>query len=170
MTMQAFADQQIGAFLDSAASTAPSPGAGSSGAVALALGLACARKAIALTLHHADDEQLALLAGHLEGLTAQALAGGEADARCYADYIAAIRCPSDDPKRGPASQDALRALVDVGANLIAIGDEARSKLLEAKADVRPTMINDIAAALALIAAARSIHSACVAENGRAISP
>ena len=51
---------------------------------------------------------------------------------------------------------------------IAIGDEARQKLLEAKADVRPSMINDIAAALALIAAARSIHSACVAESGRSL--
>ena len=168
--MQDFADQPIGVFLDAAASTAPSPGAGSSGAVALALGLACARKAIALTLHHSDDEELVPLGQHLEGLSAQALAGGEADARCYADYIAAIRRPTDDPERHRASQDALQALVDVGANLIAVGDEARAKLLEAKADVRPTMINDIGAALALIAAARSIHSACVAENGRAISP
>ena len=165
----ALADQAIGALLADMASAAPAPGAGSGAALALAVGLACARKAIAITLkHRGDDPALAALATHLAGLSEQALAGAEADARCFTAYIEALQRPRDDPDRAEAERDALTDLVAVGENLIAIGDEARAKLLEAKADIAPTMINDIAAALALIAAARAIHGACVAENKRAL--
>lgn len=163
-------DRTITGFLAAIASIEPAPGAGAAGAVALALGLACARKAIAITLkHHPDEPALAGLAGHLAGLADQALAGGEADARCFKAYIAALQLPHDDPARTEAERDALTDLVAVGENLIAIGDGARAKLLAAKSDIAPSMINDIAAALALIAAARTIHTACVGENARALN-
>ena len=153
------------------ASETPAPGAGSAAAVALALGLACARKAIIFTVkHHPDEPALVALDTHLAGLVDQAIAGGEADMRCFTAYIAAVVRPKDDPGRRQAEQDALSDLVAVDENLVAIGDEARRKLLEVKTDIYPTMINDIAAALALIAAARSIHAACAAESVRALNP
>lgn len=106
------------------------------------------------------------LDAHLAGLVQQALAGGEADMRCFAAYIAAMGGPEDDPARAEAKQAALADLIAVGDNLVAIGDEARAKLLEAKADIYPAMINDVGAALALIAAARTVHVACTAESKR----
>lgn len=167
----ALADQQIAAFLADIASTEPAPGAGSAAGVALALGLACARKAIVLTLrHHPDASALAAFGTHLDGLSDQAIAGAEADMRCFTAYIEAVRRPKDDPERASGERDALADLVAVGENLIAIGDEARRKLLEVKADVYPATINDVAAALALIAAARAVHAACVAESVRALAP
>ena len=167
--MAEIANTRIGSFLGGIASTEPAPGAGSAAAVVLALGLACARKAVAMTLrHHPDTADLIGLGAHLEGLGEQALAGGDADMRCFTAYIEAMQRPKEDAARAPAEQDALADLVAVGENLVAIGDEARAKLLEVKTDIYPTMINDIAAALALIAAARGIHGSCVAESRRSL--
>ena len=169
--LSSIASLTLADFLAGIASEAPAPGAGSAAAVALALGLACACKAIALTLkHHPDAHELIRLGDHLSGLTEQAIAGGEADMRCFSAYIAAMALPKGEAGRDPAMQDALVDLVAVGENLVAIGDEARRKLLEVKTDIYKTMINDVAAALALIAAARSIHTACVAESGRSLNP
>ena len=166
--MRKLADQIIGGFLADTAASEPAPGAGSAAAVALALGLACARKAVGLTLsHHPERTGLAPLGEHLTGLSDQALAGGEADMRCFTGYIAAIRRPHDDPGRTEAEQDALADLVAVGENLLAIGDEAREKLLAVRGDIYPAMANDLSAALALIAAARTIHAALAAESRRA---
>ena len=159
------ADDQLGSFLAAIASDAPAPGAGSGAAVALAIGLACARKAIRLTLkHHPEAEGLAGVERHLAGLSDQAIAGGEADMACFSRFIAAMG------SGGPEKQQALADLVAVGGNLVAIGDEARQKLLEVKTDIYPSMINDISAALALIAAARSVHNACIAESARSLNP
>ncbi len=161
----------IGAFLAAAASTAPAPGAASVGAVALSLGLSCARKALAMTLrHHPDREQLAEIETHLAGLVDQALAGAEADMRCFTAYIEAARLPHDDPERRPAEQAALTDLVAVGENLVAIGDEARGRIERARPSVIAMMANDVATALALIAAARSIHVACTDESRRGLNP
>lgn len=160
----------IGDFLAATASAAPAPGAGSAAGVALALGLACARKAIILTLkHHPEEPGLAALDARLADLADQALAGGEADMRCFTAYIEAMQRPKDDPARAAAERDALADLVAVGENLIAIGDEARGELLAVKTDIYPAMANDIAAALALIAAAHTIHTLCNSESVRALA-
>ena len=163
------ADRTIGDFLSAAASTEPAPGAASAGAVALSLGLACARKALAMTLkHHPERETLRETEIHLAGLVDQALAGAEADMKGFAAYIEACRLPHDDPERGPAEQAALADLVAIGECLIAIADEARGLIEKVRPLVIDIMANDVVTALALIAAARSIHVACTAESRRSL--
>jgi len=164
-------DQPIGAFLAELAGDGPAPGAGSGAAVALAIGLGCARKALRLTLKHDPDaHDLAHLEVHLAGLVDQALAGGEADMAGFSAYIAALGQPKDEAGRAAAMEGALTDLVAVGENLVAIGDEARAKLLTIKAEVYPTMMADVSAALGLIAAARATHVACVVESRRSLNP
>jgi formiminotetrahydrofolate cyclodeaminase len=159
------AEQSIGAFLAAAASTEPAPGAASAGAVALSLGLACARKALAMTLkHHPERGHLVGVEAHLAGLVDQALAGAEADMRCFTTYIEAARLPHDDAARVPAEQAALADLVAVGECLVAIGEEARGLIERVRADVIGMMANDIVTAFSLIEAARSIHLACTNES------
>ena len=159
--MEPLAGLTLDGFLVGVASTEPSPGAGSAAGVALATGIACARKAVAMTLrHHPDEESLTGLGTHLAGLSDQALAGAQADATAFRDYIHAAH---------DARADLLETLIAVDECLIAIGDEARQLLLAVRTDIYPTMAGDVSAALALIAAARTIHAACVAESRRAIS-
>jgi len=165
------AKQSIGTFLAAAAATEPAPGAGSTAALGLALGLACARKAMAMTLrHHPDTPRLGELDFHFAGLSEQALAGGEADMKCFTAYIEACRLPHDDPGRPGAETDALGDLVAVGENLVAIADEARGLINDIRSRIIPTMANDIAAAVSLIGAARDIHLACTQESRRALNP
>ena len=160
--MEPLAGLTIDAFLQGVASTEPSPGAGSSAGVALAVGISCARKAVAVTLrHHPDEEALIGLGSRLSGLTDQALAGAEADATAFRAFIHAVH------EERPAL---LETLIAVDECLIAIGDEARALLLAVRTDIYPTMTGDVSAALALIAAARTIHAACVAESRGQISP
>jgi hypothetical protein len=159
--MSAVADQPIGAMLDAVASTEPAPGAGAAGGIALAFGIACARKAVAMTRkHHPDDETLTGLGQRLAGLSDQALAGAEADATAFRAYIHAAA-----DERG----DLLDTLIAVDECLVAIGDEARTLLLAVRTDIYPTMAGDVSAAFALIAAARAVHAACVAESRRALA-
>jgi len=160
--MESLAGMTIGAFLEGISSTAPSPGAGSAAGAALATGIACARKAVAMTLrHHPDEAYLVGLGAHLAGLAEQALAGAEADATIFPTFIHA---------RGEARADALESLIAVGENMVAIGDEARGLLLGVRTEIYPTMAGDVSAALALIAAARTIHVACVAEARATLNP
>ncbi len=171
MTDIAVANRGIGSFLAAAASTEPAPGAASAGAVALSLGLACARKALAMTLkHHPEKEHLRDTGTHLAGLVDQALAGAEADMRCFTAFIEAARRPHDDAGRIPAEQAALADLVAVGECLVAIGEEARGLIERVRPEVIPMMANDVATALSLIAAARSIHIACTEESRRGLNP
>jgi hypothetical protein len=152
----------IAAFLEGVASTEPAPGAGSAGGVALAMGIACARKAIAVTLrHHPDQERLTGLGTRLAGLSDQALAGADADATAFRAYIHAA------PEEHAGLLD---TLIAVDECLIAVGDEARSLLIAVQTDIYPSMAGDVAAGLALIAAARTILAACVAESRRALNP
>lgn len=166
--MGGIAGREIDAFLAEIASEAPSPGAGSAAALAMALGLSCARKAIGLTLkHHRNDPRLRTLGEHLAGLSDQAVAGGEADMACFGAYIAAMQRSRDEPDRAEAERRALADLIAVSENLIAIGGEARTKLVAIRSDIYPAMANDVTAALALIDAACAIHAACAAESARA---
>jgi len=161
--MDKLADQAVGALLAAIGSTAPAPGAGAAAGAVLAIGLACARKAIAMTLrHHPDAARLDDLNRRLAGLVEQALAGGDADA---ATFTALIDVPHGAAE---AHRDTLEALAAVDENLVAIADEAQALVLGVRAAIHPSMSGDIAAALGLIATARSIHAACVAEARRAL--
>ncbi len=120
--------------------------------------------------HHPEEADLAEVATHLAGLSEQALAGAEADMRCFTFYIAALRRPHDDPQRPVAEADALADLIAVGENMISIADEARDKLRAIRPTILPIMANDIAAGIALIDAARVILVACTAESRRTLNP
>jgi formiminotetrahydrofolate cyclodeaminase len=162
--------ETIGGFLAGIASTGPAPGAGSTAAVSLALGIACARKAMAMTLHHhPDTPRLGEIEAHFGGLSETALAGAEADMRCFTAYIEACRLPHDDPARPETERAALEDLVAVGENMVAQGEEACRMLGEIRASIIPMMANDVAAALSLISAARSIHLSCTEESRRALA-
>ncbi len=162
--------ETIGGFLAAIATTGPAPGAGSTAAVTLALGIACARKAMAMTLHHhPDTPRLGAVETHFAGLNETALAGAEADMRCFTTYIEACKLPHDDPDRPAAERAALEDLVAVGENMIAQGEEAQRMIGEIRASIIPMMANDIAAALSLIAAARAIHLSCTDESRRALA-
>ena len=169
--MAPISDYAVTTFLTDLASTEPAPGAGSAAAVSLALGLGCARKALAMTLkHHPDRVRLGEVEPHLAGLVDQALAGAAADMRYFGLYIEASRRPHDDPGRHQAEVDALTDLVAIGENLVMIADEARRLIIEVRATIIPTMANDIAAALSLIAAARTVEQACADESRRGLNP
>lgn len=168
--MGRFGSETIGDFLAGVASTGPAPGAGSAAAVSLALGIACARKAMAMTLHHhPDTPRLGEIELHFRGLGETALAGAEADIKCFTAYIEACRLPHDDPDRPGAERAALEDLVAVGENMVAQGDEALRKIDEIRAGIIPMMANDIAAALSLIAAARAIHLSCTDESRQSLA-
>lgn len=141
----------------------PAPGAGSGGAVVLAIGLACARKAIAITLrHHPDKAALAEAAAHLAGLTDQAVAGADADVTAFTAHIAARKAGD-----AAAEQQAEADLTAIARNLVALADEARERIGRVQQLIVPVMTNDITAALALLAAARTIHLACARESDAA---
>jgi formiminotetrahydrofolate cyclodeaminase len=162
--------ETIGDFIASIASTGPAPGAGSAAAVGLALGIACARKAMAMTLqHHPETPRLGEIEAHFGGLSETALAGAEADMKCFTAYIEACRLPHDDPARPAAERAALENLVAVSENIVAQGKEASRMIGEIRASIIPTMANDIAAALSLIEAARAIHVSCTNESKRALA-
>jgi len=167
--MSGLASQPIGEFLAGMASTNPAPGAGSAGAVALALGIACARKALAMTLRHRpDDGRIAELCARFASLSDQAMAGAAADEAGFAAYIGVLRQPHDAPGRDEAERQALEDLVAIGENMVALADEVRALILGVRAEIIPAMANDIGAALALVAAARSIEAECAAESARSL--
>jgi len=167
--MSGLATQPIGDFLAGMASTSPAPGAGSAGALALAIGIACARKALAMTLRHRpDDQRIAELCARFASLSDQAMAGAAADETSFGAYIAALRQPHDAPGRHEAERQALEDLVAIGENMVELADEVRGLILGFKAEIIPAMANDIGAALALIAVARSIEADCAAESARSL--
>jgi formiminotetrahydrofolate cyclodeaminase len=170
MMMDKVGAEPIGTFLATAASTAPAPGAGSAASLTLALAIACARKAMAMTLrHHPDRPRLGAVEAHFGGLSETALAGADADIRCFTAYIDACRLAHDDPARAAAERAALDDLVAVGEAMVAMGAEAQGLIDEIRGYIIPMMANDIAAAVSLIAAARAIQVSCVDESKRALA-
>lgn len=153
-------------------SNEPAPGAGAAGAVALALGLACARKAIRITgQHHPSDRLLLAVEARLAALSEDTLELGRQDAECFAELMAAMQLPHDCAHEVEARDRAMKqsnqALRANTANLIATCDEAQAKLHSITDHVTDAMAGDVAAARALIGAARAIHAANLAESDSA---
>lgn len=169
------AASDLAELVDAIASTAAAPGSGAAGAIALALGVACARKALRLTLaHHPDEPGLAEADARLEAIAVAALAGAQEDARSFAAFIAAMRLPhgtdAEQSARTAATLASAAALVSLAERLVALGAEALALLEATRAAIDGTMRGDVIAARALIAAAATIQRANAAENRHHAEP
>jgi formiminotetrahydrofolate cyclodeaminase len=147
----------------------PAPGAGAAGAIALALGVACARKALRITSqHHLDESLVRTVEARLATLSTHVLELGDQDAERFGALIAAMQLAHDDAweteARDQAKDNARRALRSNTAKLVATCGEAEAQLNSIADHVSEIMIGDIAAARALIGAARTIHAANLAES------
>lgn len=156
-------------------STEPAPGSGAAGAIALALGVACARKALRLTLvHHPDDRGAAAADERLAAIAGDALVGAQEDARAFAAFIAAMQLPhghdAERAARTATMTACAAALVALAERLLALGAEAARLLDAAAAAVDDTMRGDVTAARALIDAAAAIQRANAGENRRHCAP
>ncbi|TVV76841.1 cyclodeaminase/cyclohydrolase family protein [Sphingomonas solaris] len=160
------------ALLAAIASTEPAPGAGAAGAVALALGVACARKALRISArHHPADASLRAADTHLVTLGEEALAQGQGDARDFTALLEAMRLPHHDAAghaaRTAAIDRATAALRDTTERLVGLCDAATLRLEGVAARAEGIVTGDVDAARALIAAARAIHAANLAELDQA---
>lgn len=165
--------QSLEALLAGIASTEPAPGSGAAGAVALALGVACARKAIRLSLTHHPDDRLVSADARLSMIGKAALAGADEDARCFAALIAAMQMPKDcdveNEARSTAIRQAAAPLVALAERLVDMSAEIEQIASEIKSAVASEMMGDLIAAAALSRAAGEIQSSNANENRKLAS-
>lgn len=160
----------IETFVERVASAAPAPGAGPVGAFTLAMGIACARKAIAITLRHQPD------AAPLKGADAQLLRvsltaceGADRDALLFRDLLHALQIPKDQMGRAGAVRGAAAAVALVAERLIQAGEEAHGIVVSLRDRIHHAMVADIAAAIRLIEANRLIQTDNLAEARRLLA-
>lgn len=173
VTRDGIGAQALEALLAGIASTEPAPGSGAAGAVALALGVACARKAVRLSLMHQPDEHLANADARLATIGQLALEGADADARWFAALIAAMQMPKDDredEKRSSAIKEAARPLVALAEHLVQLSAEVERIVSELKPKIDAEMAGDLTAAAALTQAAAEIQKSNASENRKLAAP
>ena len=159
----------IGHLVDRIGSTDAAPGGGAAGGVAIALAAACALKAIVITLvHQPDDPELAMAAERLRRIADEALEGAAGDASAFEALIAAYRLPKGAAVQADVRHASIEAraakVAAVGARLGALAIEARGVIEGLGSEVRPNMITDVRAALALARAAEQIHAGNLGSN------
>ena len=169
---QRIRELSLAEFCEKVASTEPSPGGGAVGAAALALGVACARKALAITLRKKPDPDLTKADLRLAEIAREALEGGDKDSRRFAELMAAFRLPHDDDAAARDRNAEIKAcageLLHVGETLIALGQEVAETVERLKPRLAPALANDVAACLSLVEANRSIQADNVAENKKIV--
>jgi len=149
------AERGLGESIAAIASDAIAPGAGAAGAIALALAAACAAKAVAITLkHRGPDARLAKLNMALVAFAQRALAGGDADARRFEEFMR---------DESPATET---ALLDEGERQQRSALGLKSVLARLAAEVDPVVVADILAARDLCDASLAIVSQNLASNQR----
>jgi formiminotetrahydrofolate cyclodeaminase len=130
------------------------PGSGAAAAIALALAAACAAKAAAVTLKHApDDSQLRQAHARLVSYIDAAIAGSDEDMERFTRFLR-LR-----------SAEAARAVAAADQKLLALINAVTGSLELLDQQVRRSVSGDLAAARALIQAARTID----VENIRELS-
>lgn len=141
-------------FLKDLSSDGTLPGSGAAGAIALALAAACAAKAAAVTLKH-EPENAPLRRAHerLLSYIDAAIAGSDEDMERFARFLH-VR-----------SAEAARSVVSADRKLLALVDELTESLAALTSKVRQSVAGDLAAARALMQAARTIET----ENIRELS-
>jgi hypothetical protein len=143
----------LGAVIEAIASDDVSPGAGSAAAVGLALASACARKAVAISENHRQDD--AVLSRAREALTEislLALQGADEDAARFRAFM--------QQKSGSSAQD----LIDSGERLQRLGAVLLSVLDEIESRIEASVSGDIAASRALCKAFMKIQSDNLEES------
>jgi formiminotetrahydrofolate cyclodeaminase len=160
----------IETFVERVASAAPAPGAGPVGAFTLAMGIACARKAIAITVRHQPDAAALKAAdAQLLKISLAASEGADRDALLFRDLLHAQQIPRDQLGRAAAVRGAATAVARVAERLIQAGEEANGIVLALRDRIHPAMTADIAAAIRLIEANRLIQGDNLAEARRILA-
>lgn len=140
--------------LDAIGSARPSSGAGIAAGVALALGIACAQKAIAITLKHADDAALTTAAERLCTLRAQALEQARLDAALFESYL-----------RNKAPHDVAR-LVTTAEQFQQLVKQVVRELNALDGKCKASVVGDLSAAAALCEAATTIEAHILRDSRR----
>lgn len=144
----------LGEVLDDIGSSRPSSGAGVAAGVALALGIACAQKAVAVTLKHRADDRLAEAAARLQTLRERALELARLDAVLFESYL-----------RHQAAEDAAR-LVTAAEAFQQLSQDVAHELQGLEGRIDDCVAGDITAARALVQASRAIEAEILRENRR----
>jgi hypothetical protein len=153
------AGRALGESIAAIASDAIAPGAGAAGAIALALAAACAAKAVAVTLKHRGAEpRLSMLRTTLVAFAERAVAGGDADARCFEEFTR------------DASPATAGALLDEGERQQRSALALKSVLMRLAIEVDSVVLADILAARALCDASLAIVSQNLASNQASRAP
>jgi hypothetical protein len=147
--VESIAEQSLREFVKAIASNEPAPGSGAAAGAALAIGVACARKAVAITMAHGTQSPLDDAACQLSDMADQALRLGDRDADCFRALIG-------------HDENAAEKLVDTGLQLLDLAARAQDCIMGIHVD--PVMRNDLFAAHALIECAVMIVRANLAEN------
>lgn len=135
------------------------PGSGAAAAIALALAAACAAKAAAITLKHApDDSQLRQAHTRLLSYIDAAIAGSDEDMERFTRFLH-LR-----------SAEAARGVVATDQKILALIHEVTDSLEPLDEQVQRSVSGDLAAARALIQAARSIEVENISELSSAGVP
>jgi hypothetical protein len=149
------ADMQVKDLIDRIGGNAVTPGSGSAGAVALALAAACAAKAVSITLKHRPAEpQLRLALTLLTRIAHLALSDADRDSDAFEEFIRA------------RTAAAAARLVSEGENFSRLIAELVDAVEGIESGIESSMRGDLAAAKALIGAARSIQEGNDAEAPR----
>lgn len=140
--------------LDAIGSAKPSSGAGIAAGVALALGIACAQKAVAITLKHDDDATLTAAAERLCTLRERALEQARLDAALFESYL-----------RNKAPHDVAR-LVTTAEEFQQLVKEVLRELGGLDGKCKASVVGDLTAAEALCEAATTIEAHILRDSRR----
>jgi formiminotetrahydrofolate cyclodeaminase len=138
--------------LDAIGSAQPSSGAGISAALTLALATACALKAIHVTLKHTDDAKLRDRGQRLERQRDRAVDRARVDAELFQRYL-----KTKEPRDAAL-------LVKAAEDFQALAREVLEEIEGLDSCVRPTVVADVTAALALHSAAMQIEGVILHES------
>ncbi len=114
-----YLDLRLTDYLDQVAAATPAPGAGAVSATVVALAAGLAAMAAGLSRRQlADAEQLS---ARMRSAQERAKPLAHRDAAAYAEVLAALRRPREDPARSTAVQDALARAAEVPLETAAVG-------------------------------------------------
>lgn len=170
---QTTGEMTLRTFVTALASAGPTPGGGAAGAVALALGRALVAMAsgISARARKAPEADRAGLAQAASEETAQAVADldlGDADADAFAAFMAALSLPRNAPDEVETRRRAVESAARAAAGACRRAAQEAVDGLDAAASVagrvRPTIVEDVRAAVVLLEASLSIALANLESN------
>lgn len=150
-----YLEDTVGIFLDRLASGTPAPGGGAAAAVTVAMAAALAGMAARFGEGHLEDSPE--LVARADSLRRSVAPLAQADARAYAEVLAALGLPRDDPEtRRSAIRSALSSAADIPLAVAEIAAEVAHLAADLAARGNPNLRGDaIAAGLLADAGARA---------------